>query len=93
MLMNERLERTRQELIEETREKAPTIHVKNGLVQQLRKMNIGRIFSKHVANGYDEDFMQTEIKKYLKNNTKALADLDPYDVDILLDEIIYEVLP
>ena len=91
-IMEERLEKDRYKLIEETKKKAPA-KVKNALIQQLRIMNIAKIYARHADNGYDSDYMQSEIKKYLKNTTKALASLDPYEADELLDDIIYEVLP
>ena len=87
--LHEELLDLKYDLIEEVEEKAPDEKTKKALIEAIQKMNVARMYRKHVANGYSG--LDFSVIKYLKQ-IKEFESWDPYDVDWLLRDIVLEVI-
>ncbi len=82
------LQATKYDLIEEVKEKAPA-SVKNALINAIRKMDIIRMYRKHVEDNYSG--MESSVIEYLRQ-IKPFETWEQEDVDWLLRDIVLEVI-
>ena len=88
-MYNRRLEKDRQNLINEAKKlDLPTL-AKKDIIKALKRMDMCRMLRKHQQDG-DMDF---QIFDYLKKNCYiAFVDMDPEDIEICLRELVYNAI-
>lgn len=94
MFIEEKLEKTRREIIEEIRNIADIpLDLKKALIRAMRKANLSRMYMKLISSDY-YDMIQDQIIDYLvKNTVKTYKSIESDTLDDIVRPVVYEVMP